>query len=373
MKESLQTLFAIFLMLLISGSAAHGQITITDSDILGLIGQTQLVEIDTTGEVTVTVGSAGANQSWDLSGPTITGITLEVLFEDPAGTPFFSTFPTANLARSTTDSSGQEGFSIINIFEYISISPTQFETLGSGIEVPDLDTSFVEVNSNDVAPLPLTFNTSWTTMSADTAGDLSTFGSVGFDTTDNVVDGWGTITLPIGTFDCLRVRADSRYHDETYIGGQVVSSFSGSSISYSWVSKDNFILAEAESDENDTNPNFTTAAEFFRLSAIPTSLADQPAHTAPAEFQLWQNYPNPFNPSTTIRYALPIAADVQLTIYDVSGKSIRTAVSRQQSAGSHQHVWDGKNDQGQPVASGVYFYQLQADGISAVRKMLLTR
>ena len=351
---------------------AFAQISVTDSDVLGLLGQTQVVEIDTAGDVAINLGSAGANQTWDFSSIAVNGIQLTVLFENPAGTPFASDFPTANLVRSTSDSSGFEGADVINLFEYLAVAPAQFENLGNGVEIPELDTSFVEFYSNDVAPLPLAFNTSWTTMSADTVGDIATFATINYDTTDNTVDAWGTVTLPIGSFQCLRVRADSRYTDESYVGGQVISSFSGSSINYTWVSKDHFIIAEAEGAENDPNPNFTVAEEFSWLSATPTGISEE-IRSAPQTFQLFQNYPNPFNPQTTIRYQLTDNSIVKLAVYDLTGQRITTLVSSRQSAGEYEVTWDGKDVHGETVSSGIYIYQVTVGDVVQAKKMAFIR
>ncbi len=372
MRKMRQIIFIGLMASLLGGSSLSAQISITDSDILGLIGQTQLVDIDTIGGVAINLGSAGANQTWDLSNVMVDGIQLEVLFQTPAGTPFSASFPTANMVRSTTDSSGQDGFGVVNLFEYISVGSSEFETIGSAVQVVDLDTSFLEFNSNDVAPLPLSFNTTWTNLSADTVGDIATFANVSYDTTDNTVDGWGTVILPIGSFECLRVRADSRFKDESYVGGQVISSFSGSSISYSWVSKDNFILAEAESEENDTNPNFTMAESFFRLSATPTAL-DEETTSAPGSFQLLQNYPNPFNPETTIRFELLEGSNVELAVYDLTGQHVTSLVSGHKTSGAHQVIWNGRDAAGQQVSSGIYIYRMTVGNVVQARKMALIR
>ena len=96
--------------------------------------------------------------------------------------------------------------------------------------------------------------------------------------------------------------------------------------------------------------------------------------TRPAEFSLATNYPNPFNPATTIQYALPQPADVQLTVYNVVGQVVRTLVAEHQAAGRYLVAWDATNDNGQSLSAGVYFYRLQAGGeFHAVRKMLLLK
>jgi uncharacterized delta-60 repeat protein len=94
---------------------------------------------------------------------------------------------------------------------------------------------------------------------------------------------------------------------------------------------------------------------------------------AVTSFELAQNYPNPFNPSTMIRFALPEAAQVSLKIYDVAGQLVQTLVDGVIEAGRHQVVWDGTNQHGVQVASGVYFYQLLAGEFKQVRKMSLVR
>ncbi|MCP4709160.1 MAG: T9SS type A sorting domain-containing protein [Planctomycetes bacterium] len=78
----------------------------------------------------------------------------------------------------------------------------------------------------------------------------------------------------------------------------------------------------------------------------------------PIRFALDQNFPNPFNPSTTIQYALPTACRVSLRIYNNSGQLVQTIVDREQPAGYYQAVWNGKNQSGESVASGIYFYRL---------------
>jgi len=93
----------------------------------------------------------------------------------------------------------------------------------------------------------------------------------------------------------------------------------------------------------------------------------------PLEFALAQNAPNPFNPSTVIRYTLPENAPVQLTVFSTTGQVIRTLVSAQVEAGSHQAVWDGRDDQGREVASGTYVCRIAAGGYYSAMRMTLAR
>ena len=94
----------------------------------------------------------------------------------------------------------------------------------------------------------------------------------------------------------------------------------------------------------------------------------------PHMFALYQNAPNPFNPETVIRYDVPPpGGKVTLTAYDVSGRLVRTLVDGVQSAGQHFVRWDGRNDGGRGMASGIYFCRMTAAGFTEKRKMVLLR
>ncbi len=93
----------------------------------------------------------------------------------------------------------------------------------------------------------------------------------------------------------------------------------------------------------------------------------------PLAFRLSQNYPNPFNPVTTIDYSISEKVPVDLVIFDVSGRRVRTLVREKQLPGGYSVVWDGRNDGGSPVASGIYFYRLAAGRNSGVKKMVILR
>ncbi len=89
--------------------------------------------------------------------------------------------------------------------------------------------------------------------------------------------------------------------------------------------------------------------------------------------RLAQNYPNPFNPNTTIRYELPGDCHVRLAIYDVAGRLVRVLVDEQRTGGVHDVMWSGTDSGGSAVASGIYFYRLDAAGTVITKKMALLR
>ena len=90
-------------------------------------------------------------------------------------------------------------------------------------------------------------------------------------------------------------------------------------------------------------------------------------------FQVQQNYPNPFNPVTQIKFSLPQATKVTLTIYNILGQKVITLINKEMEAGDHSIYWNGRNSAGEGVASGIYLYQLQTEDFSKTKKMLLLR
>jgi len=93
----------------------------------------------------------------------------------------------------------------------------------------------------------------------------------------------------------------------------------------------------------------------------------------PTEFGLRQNYPNPFNPVTTIQYALPKASDVKIEIYNILGQRVRMLVNEHQDPGYKMVHWDGKDDRGVEVSSGIYLYRIQAGDFEKCKKMTLLK
>jgi hypothetical protein len=106
---------------------------------------------------------------------------------------------------------------------------------------------------------------------------------------------------------------------------------------------------------------------------VEDDLTGIPGGTVPQSFKLYQSTPNPFNPMTTIRFDLPTAQSVELTIFNVDGRRIKTLVNEQMPAGSHAVIWDGRDETGQRVASGTYFYRIQAGPYGGTDRMVLVK
>jgi len=99
----------------------------------------------------------------------------------------------------------------------------------------------------------------------------------------------------------------------------------------------------------------------------------QISNLVPREFKFSQNYPNPFNPTTKFNYALPEGRNVSIIIYDINGKKVAELVNDYQEKGTYEITWNGKNNFGEPVASGTYIYSIKAGEFKQSKKMLLLK
>lgn len=109
------------------------------------------------------------------------------------------------------------------------------------------------------------------------------------------------------------------------------------------------------------------------IPSIATDVDDDLNEGLPTSFALSQNFPNPFNPTTHINFELPRSSDVQLEIYNVIGQKVTTLADGNYPAGVHTLLWDGRNNSGEKVTSGIYFYRLVAGDFKATKKMLLLK
>lgn len=164
--------------------------------------------------------------------------------------------------------------------------------------------------------------------------------------------------------------------------GQYTYIMSGGSFPSPITSQDNFLFTKSTAPipAKISTTNGTTewavldskTGEPVNFSKWGEAIAES-GDVLPDAFELIQNYPNPFNPSTTIRYQLPSAEKVRIIIYDLTGGKVRELVNEHKEAGSYTARWDGKNQSGGQVASGLYVYQIQAGKFTQSRKMLFMK
>jgi len=114
-------------------------------------------------------------------------------------------------------------------------------------------------------------------------------------------------------------------------------------------------------------------AVIIPLSLTVNGMSSENESLLPAEFALHQNYPNPFNPQTKIRYDLPENSMVNITVYDMLGREVKTLVNQAQNAGFKSIIWDATNDYGKAISAGIYLYQIQAGDYIHTQKMVLLK
>jgi hypothetical protein len=148
------------------------------------------------------------------------------------------------------------------------------------------------------------------------------------------------------------------------IDGEAASDYSGNSVSMN--SAGDRVAIGAPWNDGTAN-----TAGHVRVYSLTELFIDN--RMMPTEFALHQNYPNPFNPITTLRYELPENGLVNITIYDMLGRKVKTLVNQTQDAGYRSVVWDATNDNGKPVSAGIYLYQIQAGGNMQTKKMVLLK
>lgn len=136
-------------------------------------------------------------------------------------------------------------------------------------------------------------------------------------------------------------------------------------------------IRRARLNGDDLPPQSLARLEYRPIQGIPTSISStaDPAAlgTGPFQVALKPNHPNPFNSSTVIPFHLPLATDVRMTVYDLTGQRVADLLDASMAAGTHQVQWDGQDRQGRDVASGTYIIRLVAQGQTQQHKLLLLR
>ena len=135
----------------------------------------------------------------------------------------------------------------------------------------------------------------------------------------------------------------------------------------SWVIISNAIL---NSNENTISFSNEVVGNFFILTGNNATSAENISNEIPSDFSLDQNYPNPFNPSTTIRFSIPQTSNIKIEIYDVLGNLVKTLIDYNlYEPGSYEVVWNGLDNRGKIVSSGIYFTKMQSGNFTQTMKM----
>lgn len=342
------------------------QISITGDDFLGLIGKSFTVQdtlAEPPGGIPVNVGSAGANQSWDFSDLVVGGFTSTRLFLDPASTPYAGDYPGANFVISQI---AQEDTFAIQSYEFLFVDNSGLTEFGFVLESGD-STIYEDSDDPSGVALPVSFNTTWSEVEVDTT-EFSGIMNVNIDSTVNTADAWGSVTLPSGTYDALRLRTDDKFTTETYVNGVLISSNTSTSIGYEWISKEQFIVVAIEGQDDDPNPNFTMASYVTMITATTTDVVEDNYGQSAVLKAL---YPNPFSSSLTIEMESTVQGG-NVSVFDLLGRRVRT-LETSGSAGNQTIVWNGRTDSGSKASPGMYLIRVESNNRVETHQVVLTR
>ena len=367
----------VMVIILLGASAANAQITISWPSPTPF-GKTVRTNVDTTISTTsLNLGQTGGPQTWTFN-ETVdqwTNVDFEVLSPDetPWGTtPDFQSAGWADHVWYFIPAFLGYDATVGDLYGYRQVSGGWIEEIGMGTTSTLLGGSpFVYATPSKVYPNPLTSaSPSWEEKKTFNPRLLGLVNGTVKDSSVISVDAWGTLTVPSGPYDCLRLKR----HEFRFITSTVLTD-TLETYTYTWLTHDfDLVLsvtADASEGETFTEALYAILATDFIVAGCDPEC--QPLDARPEDFSLGQNYPNPFNPSTTIHYSLPAPAHVELSVFSILGQEVINLESGVKTQGPHETTWTGKDLNGNPVPSGVYFYQLQATPLSGGKAFVQTK
>ena len=346
---------------------AYSQISFTSSDVLNLIGTSITHQGSFEDQEGIGPGIAGSDQTWALDTiSTDTSITMTWTFMAPNNTPFADSFPQANFVQvlaigDSGLSSLDYDFALVMDTAYISVGSASISTFGELI-----DTSFSYTNETAVF-LPLTYGRSWKVTEIDSS-EYEGITEVSMDTSEFMVDAYGSVTVGTGTYDCLRLRNTNRTSSFSILDSVHMDTSASVEVFYLWLAKEVFFAAQMIGPENDLDPNFTSASTFLRLIDVEspeqdTSGTDSTATSLPSLLEVVQDVqlsPNPAHSEITLSFSLPEKMQLDVAIYDLRGKKVHTLVQSSLMPGKYAYSWEGKMENGELISPGWYVAVLQS-------------
>jgi len=260
-------------------------------------------------------------------------------------------------------------------------SPTGNDSLRSGWLTLQVLSSgapinrFYEVDLNSIRVMDGHYSTSVAIAIPFEPNEVPPWGLPPFIQTSPDMSGDGLNDIVINRYDLMAAIRGFRVVNS--ITGQTIYDFDDPGYSYSlWsasdVDNDGFIEMVVRRSAYPAMASNPYEYHAYQTSGVSTSTGGNPS-SLPGSVRLQQNFPNPFNPVTTIQFELPSSEPATLEIFDAAGRLVRVVDLGNPPPGSHEVIWDGRNNQGVNVSTGVYFYQLRVDGSSLAKKMILLK
>lgn len=359
--KTFSLLFLVFGALVVS-PPIQAQITLTMTDVLNMYavgkGQALISAVDTT-TYTMNVGVASALQTQTWSMP-VTSYPDTAFYANVAlsSTPYANSFPSATHVQLYSQISS---FGSVRDYIYIRIANDSLVFIGTAINTHYLgvDTTQFDSSPHLVLKMPGTLGAVMTSRDSSYYGP----GHYTIGNTTMTFDAFGTITLPNGTFQCLREKNVEIYEDHA---GTAVTN--DTSIFFNWFTKEGHLAQAAVARNSPISGTTSVVGPFYQeLVNVPVRVAEGPT-TSPTAFTLSQNFPNPFNPKTTISYAIPTQTLVTLSVFNTLGQKVAELVNGEKEAGSYSVTFDASG-----LSSGVYLYRIQAGSFVQTRKLVVVR
>jgi hypothetical protein len=366
----------VFLLGVGSSTAEEYVVQFTDYPPIGT--QVRMLA-DSTGDTPVTVGSPGPGQEWEFK-QELKGKEITYDYVDVAATPFAATVPGSELAIYTKQwldidpvalllPNGIKGFFDVYYYQKSSAETNQIVAVGIGADVsPYYSGGYPYQVAGVDYQFPLSIGQKWLRKGVYSApakiGTLAVTLMMA-DSAWKEVDAYGRLSIPYGTFDCVRIKSRRYLTTKVNVLNQWVPMSSDTLYVYEWFTRDAGLLLQVSSHGGEKNENFTNSGYIARLSssnkltAVGCTPDCGPVALSPVHCSLGQNYPNPFNPSTSIPYTLTQPSRIELSVFTLLGQEAAVLDAGVKPEGAHSIAWNGRDASGNRMPSGVYFYRLK--------------
>lgn len=311
--------------------------------------------------VTVDLGTTGGPRTWDFTSQPLGGENSLTIIAEPSLNPYADSFPEANLVYCSPAGSD-------TVYQYYNLNSNYLTMLGLGGVSPT--TPFVwEYNPSDSIPCPQSYGNSYSFHYGFYQEILPTSYIEYSHHGISEYDAYGTVNIPYGSYDCLRARTYDTCDMTIFVNGSPIYSDTSTFINYQFVMENYGAVVCVKSDTNETDPNYTQAFILERLTLFLSGIEDNENSTNIE----YMHYPQLFSDYTTIQYSLPEQNHVELMLYDINGRIVKTLVNDTQGEGDYSYRWYGENSSGQLLGSGIYFYLLKVGNNIHTDRVILIR
>jgi hypothetical protein len=336
------------------------QIVIESDEIPHTIG-TQWVKNSAIENINVNLGTTGGPQTWNFTSQPMGEENSTLTIVNPGSTPYIDSFPGSNLVYSSPSDSD-------TVYQYYNLNDDLLILLGLG--GASATTPFLwRYDPSDSIPIPQSYGNSYS-FRYGFIEEISTDSYYkNFHYGVNVYDAYGTVNTTYGNFECLRIRTYDTVTMTLYVASVPVLYDTTTFINYQFVAENYAAVVCVKSYPGETDPNYTEAYVLERLTSFMSGIKE---NGDPTLIECINNSPI-FSDYTTIQYSLPEESYVELTLHDITGRTVKNLVRKTQRMGTYFYRWYGEGDNGKKLSSGIYFYKLKVGNKKYTDKVLLIR